>query len=568
MKNPAHNLFSQVKFAVGRVTTTKGIRAVSLAWLLLYACALVSEGAAAENLNQLGVGPLYQGGPDEVAVLVEAPRDLTRANPSSFRLLLDDKDVAAAYDKKAFSQSGKELAWMLCIDVSGRVSSPLLQETKGALKQFLSSSRSLRAALMTTGANIQKVKDFQGGEQRETLTRAIDDLKSEAPASSARLDQVLSSALDDYEKAASGLPERRRILVVWGGRDESSRASLDNVIGRANALGIRIDVVALGKIKPRHHREDREAREYRNYRDSLLHDAANRTGGRYSFANPGEVSPKDALSLIYKKVTETEAVLAYFKYPPGALQGKKIGVELQQPHGPSMKGYMTANLVPPPQKKEEIPKGQEKGVPATPLPETIPEPVEPVRPEWVNWLIWIIVFVLAGMVLVAIVVIGRRQKPQKTIAMPEKGKKTPPIESRPIMTVPEPAPAQRVTETFPEPRRHTSVGGYFPPPGPQHPAALLIGVSGAVQGRRFPLEKEIFRIGADPANDLPIPGDEYVSGNHAYLRYEKGSLFIVDQNSLNGTFVNEQRVSGTARVLVPGDRIKIGNSAFDVSREG
>jgi len=85
-----------------------------------------------------------------------------------------------------------------------------------------------------------------------------------------------------------------------------------------------------------------------------------------------------------------------------------------------------------------------------------------------------------------------------------------------------------------------------------------------MQNRQFPIENEMFRIGANLQNDLCIPDDEYVSGNHAYLRYEKGSLLLYDKSSRNGTFVNGQRVSGAARALMPADRIKVGNSTFEV----
>jgi tetratricopeptide (TPR) repeat protein len=117
-------------------------------------------------------------------------------------------------------------------------------------------------------------------------------------------------------------------------------------------------------------------------------------------------------------------------------------------------------------------------------------------------------------------------------------------------------------------QRRTQVGGYFPSPGPRRPTAILSGVAGAMQNRQFPMEKESLHIGANPQNDLCIPDDDYVSGNHAWLRYEKGSIFVVDVGSRNGTFVNGQRVSNTARALTPGDRIQIGNTIFELHSGG
>lgn len=106
---------------------------------------------------------------------------------------------------------------------------------------------------------------------------------------------------------------------------------------------------------------------------------------------------------------------------------------------------------------------------------------------------------------------------------------------------------------------------YFPCPEPGRPAAIVIGVSGPMQGQDFSLEKELFCIGADPENDLCIPSDDYVSWKHAYLRYDKGSLFLFDQRSKNGTFLNDKAVTELGWNVIPGDRIRVGTSTFKVA---
>jgi pSer/pThr/pTyr-binding forkhead associated (FHA) protein len=78
------------------------------------------------------------------------------------------------------------------------------------------------------------------------------------------------------------------------------------------------------------------------------------------------------------------------------------------------------------------------------------------------------------------------------------------------------------------------------------------------------VEKEVFHIGASPENDLLIANDEYVSGDHAYIRYEKGSCFIVDKGSTNGTFVNQHAVTNAGFALGLGDYIQVGISTFEV----
>ena len=84
-----------------------------------------------------------------------------------------------------------------------------------------------------------------------------------------------------------------------------------------------------------------------------------------------------------------------------------------------------------------------------------------------------------------------------------------------------------------------------------------------MQKREFPVDQEVINIGADSQNDLRIQ-DDYVSGSHARLRYENGGLLVSDLGSRNGTFVNGQRVSETARAIMPGDRIRIGETTFEV----
>jgi tetratricopeptide (TPR) repeat protein len=118
-------------------------------------------------------------------------------------------------------------------------------------------------------------------------------------------------------------------------------------------------------------------------------------------------------------------------------------------------------------------------------------------------------------------------------------------------------------EKITAPRRLTQVEECIPTLEPHRQATLLC-IAGTMQGRKFPVKKEIFNIGANTQNDLCIPDDDYVSGHHAYLKYEKGSLLIFDPGSRNGTFVNGHRISGTAWVLKPGDRIQIGKESFEV----
>jgi len=104
----------------------------------------------------------------------------------------------------------------------------------------------------------------------------------------------------------------------------------------------------------------------------------------------------------------------------------------------------------------------------------------------------------------------------------------------------------------------------FPPPKRGQPTALLVGLGGSVVGQKFPLDRERYKIGRDSDNDLRIVADEDVSGHHAFLLYNKGQIFLSDRGSRNGTFLNERKIKGTARVQW-GDQIRLGEAVLRIS---
>ena len=113
--------------------------------------------------------------------------------------------------------------------------------------------------------------------------------------------------------------------------------------------------------------------------------------------------------------------------------------------------------------------------------------------------------------------------------------------------------------------KRTQIGSPgFSAPKLEKPSAVLYATAGSVQGRRFPVDKSTFHIGANSRNDLVIPDDSFVSGNHAYIRYDNGNLNLFDDQSTNGTFLNNQRLATQSLSLRIGDQIKIGGCTFTV----
>jgi DNA-binding CsgD family transcriptional regulator len=80
--------------------------------------------------------------------------------------------------------------------------------------------------------------------------------------------------------------------------------------------------------------------------------------------------------------------------------------------------------------------------------------------------------------------------------------------------------------------------------------------------RILPIEGErgSLWIGRNSSADISLPGDPEVSGLHAQLEFVGSDCTILDDGiSRNGSFVNEERVSGRRR-LRGGDVIRVGRS--------
>ena len=85
--------------------------------------------------------------------------------------------------------------------------------------------------------------------------------------------------------------------------------------------------------------------------------------------------------------------------------------------------------------------------------------------------------------------------------------------------------------------------------------ALLISTRGALSGSRYLLDEDEITVGRDPRADILLD-DSTVSRSHAVFRRVNGAYSVIDAGSLNGTYVNRQRVD--QKQLNNGDEIMIG----------
>ncbi len=85
--------------------------------------------------------------------------------------------------------------------------------------------------------------------------------------------------------------------------------------------------------------------------------------------------------------------------------------------------------------------------------------------------------------------------------------------------------------------------------------AILIIKKGPEAGARFTIDKEITTAGRHPESDIFLD-DITVSRRHLEIRRVDDQFEIVDVGSLNGTYVNKERIDRS--VLKDGDEIQIG----------
>jgi hypothetical protein len=86
-------------------------------------------------------------------------------------------------------------------------------------------------------------------------------------------------------------------------------------------------------------------------------------------------------------------------------------------------------------------------------------------------------------------------------------------------------------------------------------SALLVVRRGPNAGSRFLLDKEVTTAGRHPESDIFLD-DVTVSRRHAEFRRHDTAFSVRDVGSLNGTYLNRERIEDA--VLASGDEVQIG----------
>ena len=87
-------------------------------------------------------------------------------------------------------------------------------------------------------------------------------------------------------------------------------------------------------------------------------------------------------------------------------------------------------------------------------------------------------------------------------------------------------------------------------------SAMLIVIAGPNRGARFLIDSQVTEIGRDPKSEIFLD-DVTVSRKHAVIeRNTQGDFKVIDQGSLNGSYVNAHQIQEST--LAVGDEIQIG----------
>ncbi len=87
----------------------------------------------------------------------------------------------------------------------------------------------------------------------------------------------------------------------------------------------------------------------------------------------------------------------------------------------------------------------------------------------------------------------------------------------------------------------------------------IVVMQGSQKGTDFRLFEGANSIGAAADNDIVIT-DEYLSSKHASIRFEDGHYELRDNDSTNGSFVNEEKID--REELIDNDSVRFGRTEF------
>ncbi len=425
--------------------------------------------------------------------------------------------------------SAQPTAVIVGVDRSGsmRLAVPAIKQ---ALTEAFAVSRpDLQIAVLPFGSAIPPPQPFMSDQA--AVTGAISGVQAErGKDGKTLLYDTVNHALNRLRDQSQG---RGRLLIISDGKDEGSQLALQSLLEEAKARGVPIDTVGFGP-------------EAHGFAGSLQ-AMSMASGGKFVLAGDGGQLADAVRSDLGVKPVPTFDL--HFQYPANPSARPDASAQLR---------YAVAGAT-----AVSVPVNLALALPATAPARAAVQPVKrPPPPPPEKNLLEKFIKLLSGSSPIAKVNIGTFAAVILAMVAALIWLLTYLLRPRPPEPPPAPTPPP---EPYARPlRAGTQIGAFFAAPARGRPNAQLIGRSGPWRGKQFAIEQALIHVGADAKNELALTGDEYVSGNHATIRFEGGSLYLNDLSSTNGTFLNGTRLSGTAGVLAPGDEIRFGRTTFEL----
>lgn len=130
-----------------------------------------------------------------------------------------------------------------------------------------------------------------------------------------------------------------------------------------------------------------------------------------------------------------------------------------------------------------------------------------------------------------------------------------PAEAAPAASAAGGASPAELTDTLRMDLEAANTGEMSEIPAPASGAAEFVVKRGAKAGSRFMLDSSLTTIGRHPESTIFL-NDITVSRRHADVRFADGGFFVSDAGSLNGTYLNRERVEESP--LNSGDELQVG----------
>ena len=443
-----------------------------------------------------------------------------------FRLLLGDKGVGRAEKLEPFERSGQDLYMVLAVEISA-LYTPAFEKIKDALHDFLESVPRARVKLIQFGAEIELSPTFMPAQ---AVSQQLDDLNPDDQGEVKLLDALSAGlvalnklpAVPGKDKNGQSRPPPRKVIVVLSDglnalMDRKSFKRIGDLLRQSN-----VPLFPVG-FSPR------------DDRGPLLNlgELAKRSSGTFRWAQKDD-GLKEQFQNLAEELNKTH-VLSFStkKLDPDKLGSATYALQC----GAELKSapFILSGALPP-------------------------------RPSrWWKWVLGLLValVVLWGLAQGALWLLNRRSQ-RLGLGMPV----PPPGVVPPGYPVPPGVVGYAGTGNYqaagtlpPGAAGYPGVvpGGYPSgtlPPGRVY-TGTLIGI-GPLGGQRLKVEASLSLGSAvsGPAS-FAISGDPTVGRMHCELRRDAAGFTLVDAGSAAGTFINDRRVTGAAR-LSDGDLVRLG----------